>query len=305
MQASANEEIRVANVALTSPDRVLFPDQGTTKRQLAQYYKTVAAHMLPFVAGRPLSLVRCPRGRDQHCFFQRHLDESAPGGIDSVRIDDGDGASDYVAVHDLSGLIGLVQLGVLEMHAWGARADDPDHADQLVFDLDPGLGATWPDVIHGARWLHGRLAELGLRSFVRTTGGKGLHVVAPLTPAVDWDIAKAFSKALAKELADDDPHRFIVEASKAKRAGKVFIDYLRNARGASSIANYSTRARPGAPVATPLVWTELAQLESPAHYTVENMPERIRSLLDDPWEGFSETRQTLDKTTLTKVRAYD
>ena len=301
---SGGQEIRIGNITLSNPDRVLFPDQGTTKRQLAQYYTSVAERMLPYLIGRPLSLVRCPRGRDQQCFFQRHLDESAPEPIDSVSIDEEDGPAQYVVIHDLAGLIGLVQLGVLEIHPWGARADAPESADQLIFDLDPGIGATWSDVTHGAHWLHGRLARLGLKSYVRTTGGKGLHIVVPLQPGADWEAAKAFSRAIARELADDDPTRFVAEASKAKRTGKVFVDYLRNARGASSIANYSTRARPCAPVAAPLVWTELKQLDRPDHYTVANMPARVRSMLQDPWEDFFQIRQSLDREMLNVVKAF-
>lgn len=301
----ANQEIaRVGGVPLTNPDKVLYPEQGLTKRALAEYYARVADRLLPHVIDRPLSVIRCPRGRDKHCFFQRHPDEGAPAGVGSVTLADGSGSSEYIVISDLAGLLGLVQMGVLELHPWGARADKPELADRLVMDLDPGHGATFPDVIEAARWLHQRLATVGLASYVRTTGGKGLHVVAPLAPAVDWEVLKRFARGLAQELADSDS-RYIAEASKAKRIGKVFVDYLRNARGASAIASYSTRARPGAPVATPLLWDELSQLESAAEFRVDNLPERLEGFAQDPWEGFFELRQTIGAQALASVKALD
>lgn len=300
--ARQRSESRVAGVELSNPDRVLYPEQGITKRQLAEYYAAVAEHMLPHVVDRPLSLVRCPRGQESHCFFQRHLDADAMEGVEAVPLADADGrTAHYVVVRDLAGLVSLAQIGVLEIHPWGATAADPDHADTIVFDLDPGEAAVWEDVVHGARWLHRRLATLGLHSFVRTTGGKGLHVVAPLSPACDWGTVKAFARAVAHEMADDDPLRYVDTASKQQRVGKVFVDYLRNARSASSIASYSPRARNKAPVATPLHWPELAQLAGADIFTIANVPDRVAAMADDPWQGFFELRQTLSDTILTEV----
>lgn len=281
-----------APVTLSNPDRVLYPDQGLTKRQLAEYYECVAPAMLPHLAGRPLSLVRCPRGSDRHCFFQRHLEE-APAGIRQVTLKTREGPSDYLVIDDLRGLISLVQLGVLEIHPWGARADDAERPDRLVFDLDPGDNAVWEDVVHAARWLHGRLAGLGLRAFLRTTGGKGLHVVVPVRPELDWEQARGLVRAIAGELAAEDPRRYTVELSKAARVGKVLLDYLRNSHGASSIAAYSPRARRGAPVAAPLHWDELAQLRGPAQFSVRNVPARLAAQQWEPWADMGDLDQAV------------
>ena len=223
-------------------------------------------------------------------------------GIARVAIVDADGASsEYIVVHDLSGLIGLAQLGVLEIHPWGATADAPDRPDRVVFDLDPGDGAAWPDILHGARWLHRRLAALGLQSFLRTTGGKGLHVVAPIIPDRDWATIKAFARGIAEELADADPLRYIATANKAERTNKVFIDYLRNARGASSIANYSPRARKNAPVATPMLWSDLPQLDRSDACTIHDIPTRLKTLPDDPWIDLFELHQSLTDAMVAEV----
>jgi len=296
-------QTRVAGVPLSNPERVLYPEQGLTKAALAAYYADIADWILPHVIDRPLSLLRCPRGEDETCFYQRHPGDTPPAGVESVRLAEQDGPADYIVLRDLDGLLGLVQWGVLEIHPWGARADTPDRPDRLVMDLDPGRGATWPDVIHGARWLHGRLSELGLGNFVRTTGGKGLHVVVPLTGELGWDDLKRFAHGLARQLAEHDPQRYTVHPAKAERINRVFVDYLRNARGASSIASYSTRAHAHAPVATPITWDELDQLESPTAFTVANIPERLGSLLDDPWHGFFDLEQTITPAMLGSLPA--
>jgi bifunctional non-homologous end joining protein LigD len=296
MVATARDlsSVRIADVELTNPERVLYPEQGISKLQLAEYYQNIADYILPYITNRPLSLVRCPQGLESACFYQRHLDDAAPAGVEKLPLTGADGkVANHIVIRDLTGLISLVQLGTLELHPWGASADDPEHPDWIVFDLDPGIGASWPSVVHAARWLHRRLATLGLKSFVRTTGGKGLHVVVPIVPEHDWDTVKAFSRAIAHELVDDDPLRYIATASKEKRVGKVFIDYLRNARGASSIANYSPRARARAPVATPRGWWTLAELDGSDVHTIADIPGRMNVLSEGPWTGFFELRQSL------------
>lgn len=287
-------ELEIAGIKLTHPDRVLYPDQGISKRQLAEYYRLVADYMLPHIADRPLTLVRCPQGQNNACFYQRHLNGEAPEGVEQVVIAAAEGKpAAHAVVNSAQGLIGLAQLGVLEIHAWGAQAAAPDRPDRLIFDLDPGEGASWPDVVHGARWLHRRLAVLGLESFLRTTGGKGLHVVAPILPELDWETVKNFARRLAEEIAEEYPNRYVATADKAERVGKVYVDYLRNAHGASSIVNYSPRARPQAPIAVPMTWSDLNNLERSDRFTIAGSTGYLSFVAQVPWAGFFDLRQSL------------
>lgn len=283
----------VAGVTITHPDRVLYPEQGVTKLDLAKYYEAVADWVLPYVTNRPLTLVRCPSGRAGACFYQKHMKDTLPDGLRSVTIQEKDKADEYVVVDDLAGLVSLVQMSVLEIHPWGARADQIEKPDLIVFDLDPGPGVEWDDIVTGARLLRKRLDGAKLNSFVRTSGGKGLHVVVPLKPGGSWEDVKEFARAFAQAVAHDDPRRYIATASKAKRKGKIFVDYLRNSRGATAIASYSTRARAGAPVAMPLDWKELSKVKSGDQYTVFNAVRRLGTLRKDPWESFFKLRQSL------------
>jgi bifunctional non-homologous end joining protein LigD len=194
---------------------------------------------------------------------------------------------------DVAGLVSLVQMGVLEIHPWGSRAERLEKPDQIVFDLDPGPGIVWKQVIEAARAIRKRISSVKLESFVRTSGGKGLHVVIPLKPGSTWEKVKQFAKTMALDMQQEDPTLYIATASKAKRNKKIFIDYLRNSRGATSVACYSTRARAGAPIAMPLRWEELGKLKSPDQYTVENSMRRLSTLKTDPWDGFFQLKQTL------------
>jgi bifunctional non-homologous end joining protein LigD len=286
---------RVAGVRLSNPGRVLYPEQGLTKRDLARYYEAVAEHVLPHVVDRPLTLVRCPQGREGECFYQKHLMEGMPEAIRPVEIEEKGKRAQYVGIADLEGLVSLVQFGVLEIHPWGSRTDRLDRPDRLVFDLDPGEGVGWPRIREGAHLLRERLKGLGLVPFLRTTGGKGLHLVVPLVRRVGWDEAKGFARDVARGFARRDPKRFIATAGKAERAGRIYVDWLRNARGATAIASYSTRARAGAPVAVPLGWDELDALPRSDHYNVQNVPGRLAELDSDPWEGFFDTRQSITR----------
>lgn len=298
---SPDPAVTVAGIRLTNPDRVLYADQGLTKQDLAAYYEAVAPWMLPHIVGRPLGLIRCPRGQGGQCFFQRHAGSGVPDALRRLRIPDmeGDGEAVYLAVDDRTGLMALVQIGVLEIHPWGARADDPERPDRLVFDLDPAEGLPWARIVEAAREVRARLAAVGLESFVKTTGGKGLHVVLPVARRQGWDDARAFVRAVAEAMARDRPAAFTAAAAKASRPGKVFIDYLRNARGASAIAPYSTRARPGAPVATPLAWEELEDPDfRPDRFTVASLPDRLARLGHnsggrDPWPDMAGLRQSI------------
>ncbi|MBI4410737.1 MAG: DNA ligase D [Gemmatimonadetes bacterium] len=283
--------VQVAGVRLTNPDRVLYPAEAISKLELARYYETVAEWILPHVKDRPLTLVRCPEGHEKECFFQKHAPELIGPGLEKVEVAEEKGAATYLAITSLPGLIWLVQMGVLELHVSNARQDRPERPDQIVFDLDPGPGVEWRAVLEAARRMRDRLEELGLTSFVKTTGGKGLHVVVPLARRHDWDEVRTFARAVAEDIARTAPDRFTVQMAKAERDGKIFLDYLRNARGQTAVVAYSTRARAGAPVATPLAWDELEPGIRSDSFNIRNLPERLSGLEQDPWAGFAETVQ--------------
>jgi bifunctional non-homologous end joining protein LigD len=285
--------VEVAGVRLTHPDKVLYPGRGLTKRDLAQYYERIAGWILPRIANRPLVLVRCPEGQGGECFYQKHLTEQFPDAVLRVAIEEGGKKVQYGAVDSLPGLISLVQMGALELHVWGAHRDQVERPDYAVFDLDPDVGLAWERVVEAALGLRGLLAETGLRSFLKTTGGKGLHVVLPLARRHGWDELKAFTRAVVEGMVASQPDRFTSNPLKARRRGRIFVDYLRNGRGATSIAAYSTRSRPGAPVSTPLAWEELDGDVRADTYTIENLPERLELLAADPWREMSAVKQSI------------
>lgn len=300
--SKTGDEIRIQGVRLTSPDRVLYAEQGITKRDLAEYHQRVAKWILPQLRGRPLTLVRCPRGEGEPCFVQRRAGEGFPTSIRRVQVPEAEGGeATYVVVDSLPGLLALVQLGTLELHTWGARRDRLDRPDRLILDLDPAPNLPFAAVVRAAREVRERLAEMGLQSWVKTTGGKGLHVVAPLVRRSEWSELLSFSRALAEEMERRAPDRYIAESSKAERTGKVFIDYLRNAWAASAVTAYSPRARPGAPVSTPLAWEELREGLDPASFTVATLPSRLDRLQEDPWAGYARIRQSLTRAVLEAV----
>lgn len=283
-------------VRLTHPDRILFPETGLTKRGLAEYYAAIADWILPHLANRPLSMLRCPEGRAGTCFFQKHAAAGTPEALRRIEIQEKSAVETYLIADDLAGLLSLTQMSILEIHPWGSRGDRLEQPDRLIFDLDPGPGVPWKEVVRAAFDLRDSLEQIDLQSFVKTTGGKGLHIVVPLSPRrVDWEEAKMFARSVAEHFAAEQPRRFVATMSKAQRQGKIFIDYLRNDRGATAVAPYSTRAKPGAPVSCPVAWDELsARLHSDA-FTVANVPPRLGSLKNDPWEGFFEVKQHLPK----------
>jgi bifunctional non-homologous end joining protein LigD len=286
-------EVHVAGVRLTHPDRVLYPPQGTTKRDLALFYESIADWILPHLKGRPTTLVRCPEGAHKGCFYQKHTGVWAPETLRRVKIQEAKKVGEYLVVDDLPGLIGLVQIGILEIHTWNAVADRLEQPDRLVFDLDPDPSVSWERVIEAAHRVRDRLAELGLASFLKTTGGKGLHVVVPLQRGPGWEGTGGFAEAVANDIANEDPGSYTAVMSKAKRKGKIFIDYLRNYRGATSVAAYSTRAKLDAPVSVPLRWDELTPALKSDHFTLANLPQRFESLEADPWADYWKTRQRL------------
>jgi bifunctional non-homologous end joining protein LigD len=287
--------MRMEGMRLTSPDRVLFEEQGVTKRELAEYFRSVADHILPHLAGRPLTLIRCPRGRGEKCFVQRRASESFPDVLRRVDVPEEEGSATYLVADSLPALIALVQLGVLELHTWSARRDRLDRPDRMVLDLDPAPDLPFSAVVGAAREIRERLDALGLDSFVKTSGGKGVHLVVPLVRRHSWDEVRGFARALAEEMERRAPDRFLASSAKAERGGKIFIDYLRNAWSASVVAAYSSRARPGAPVSVPLDWEELTTDLSPAELNVRTVPERLARMRRDPWRGFDQARQWLKR----------
>lgn len=288
--AAGNEGIVIAQ-----PVRIVFPDDGLTRADVAGYYRRVAPQLLAGIAGRPLSLLRCPDGLAGECFFQRHPEPGWDASVHRFALASEDGTpATYMYIDDARGLLELVRLGVLELHVWGSTARRPDRPDRAVFDLDPGEGVAWTQVIEAAREIRAMLARQRLRSFVRLTGGKGVHVVLPFAPGPDWATVKAFCQSLARHLAAARPERYVASASKNLRDGRIFIDWLRNVRGASSIADWSLRARPGAPVAMPLHWRELGATRSGAGYPLPRALRRAARLHGSPWEEWTDaSRQRL------------
>lgn len=283
--AAAEREAR-RRVRLTHPDRVYWPERGITKAALADYYAEVWPQIAPHVVNRPLALLRCPDGITGPSFFQKHVWKGLNAAILQVADPKAPDNPPLVAVGDLDGLLGLAQAAALEIHPWGATLADWDRPDRIVMDLDPGPDVPWPAVIEAAEEVRARLHAAGLAGFVKTSGGKGLHVVAPLEPAASWPEVKDFTQGLARAMAKDSPDRYVATITKSKRQGRILIDYLRNQRGATAVAAFSTRARAGAPVSTPLEWGELGPDIGPAHFTLENLPARLQALDRDPWADF-------------------
>jgi bifunctional non-homologous end joining protein LigD len=249
--------------------------------------------MLPYVARRPISLVRCPDGIDGEHFFQRHAMKGMSKAIKEVPIPGGESKKKYLYIDDAAGLFGLVQIGTLEIHDWGVSLPKVSEPDHIVFDLDPDEDLDFAILKAAAVEVRDFLGELGFKTFLKVTGGKGLHVVAPLTPKLGWDEVKGFAKAVADALVTARPDRYTANMAKKVRTGKIFVDYLRNQRGGTAICNYSTRARKGATVAVPLRWDELKGLKTAAPYSVKTLPARLKSLKRDPWEGYFSTRQSI------------
>ena len=295
-KATKGGDIEFAGIRLTHPDRILWESQGLTKLGLAEYYAEVAEYILPFITGRPLALVRCPNGDSGDCFYQKHSFAGLTDAVEIAHVAEKDGKTEEaIVIHDLRGLINLAQASVLEIHPWGARIDDIDHPDMLIFDLDPGEGLAWANVIEAARDVRRRLQDLNIESYVKTSGGKGLHVVSHLEPSADWDELKSFAHNIALAMERDEPSKYISTMAKKARGGKIFVDYLRNGRGATAVAAYSTRARPGAPVSTPVSWDELGPAVTPARFTVENIGRRLAALKSNPWRDFFSRPQNIEE----------
>jgi bifunctional non-homologous end joining protein LigD len=290
----------VAGIRLTHPERVLYPDLGLTKLALARFYEAIAEWIVPHLAGRPLSLVRCPSGLGS-CFYVKHATTADPDVLRRIPIRERKKASEYVVAEGLPGVIALVQMSVLEIHTWNVTAGRLEKPDRVIIDLDPGPEVPWPQVIEAARLVRTVFATLGLASFVKTTGGKGLHVVVPLTPERDWDACLAFARGVSEFIARQDPTRYTTAFPKKGRERKILLDYLRNHRGSTAVAAFSTRAREGAPVSVPIAWDELGPRLTSDRFTVGNLGQRLRRLKEDPWQDYWTIRQRITAKALAAV----
>ena len=282
---------------LTHPDRVIFPEEKLTKSDMADYYAGVASRMLPHVANRPLTLLRCPAGAGTKCFIQRQFTENLPPAIEAINIAAGGKPDRHMLIRDAAGLRALVQINALEIHAWGSTAEDMEHPDRLIFDLDPDENLPWSRVVAAANEIKDVLQSVKLSPLVKVTGGKGVHIVVPIIPNVDWEHAKAFCKSIADEMVKQDRQSFTANVRKNERPGRIFIDYLRNGRGATVVVPYSVRARAGAPVSAPVPWDELLRLKAANQITLPDMLRRMKHSADDPWADYESNRVDLRKIT--------
>jgi len=283
---------------LSNLDKVLYPESGVRKADVIAYYASVQHLILPHIAERPLTLVRCPNGHNSKCFFQKHKNEGVPKCVHPVPLVEDGEKVEYMMVRDLPGLLALAQMGALELHTWVCHVEQLELPDKLVIDLDPGPDVGWDAVVDAAVELRMRLSDIGLESFVQTTGGKGLHVVAPIKPQLSWDAHKQLAFTLVEAMAKEHPKRYVTNMRKSLRQGRIFLDYLRNGRGATAITPYSTRARANATVAAPLTWDELMDGVDPQQFTVRTMMSRISARGFDPWPKFHKLRQHLSQRAL-------
>lgn len=292
----------VAGVGLSHADRVLFPAAHATKLDLAEYYDGIAEWMLPDLSDRPLTLVSCPNGvppggarKGSDCVFMKHAKVWGPSALRRVRIQEKTKVGEYLIADSREALVGLAQMNVLEIHTWNARFRAIERPDRLVVDLDPGPSVGWSAVVDAARLVRRVLRSIDLESFVKTTGGRGVHVVVPIVPRAEWGTCLDFARALAQMLVRRQPGTFTDRFAKAGRDDKVLVDYLRNNRANTSIAAYSTRAKPEAPVSTPLAWSELSAAKGPERFTIATVPRRLATLRADPWRDYWKTRQRLPR----------
>lgn len=284
----------VAGVQISHPDRLIYPDLGISKIQLARYYETIGAWMVPHLVGRPLTLVHCPAGLAAPCIYLRHAKAWGPNALRRVRIREKTKTGEYLVADNLEALVSLAQMGIVEIHTWNSTDDDLERPNRIVFDLDPGPGVGWRPVITAAKLVREVLKTLGLASWVKTTGGRGLHVVAPLRPAHDWTACLDFARGVAEAIARIDPALYTTTFAKRGREDKILIDYLRNNRTNTSICAFSPRARPGALVSLPLQWRDL--VAQPERWTMLTVPARVKRLRIDPWADYWDARQALSAT---------
>jgi len=293
----------IAGVVISNGDKALYPEAGITKRELAGYYAAIGDLIVPHLRDRPLTLVRCPNGWDKPCFYQKHATGSLSEYIERIDIRDSGGVQPYMMANSVGAVVALLQMGVLELHPWGSRAPKLGYPDRLIFDFDPDESLGWDRLVDAVTVLRKLLETLDLRGFLKTTGGKGLHVVVPVEPTRTWDAAKAFCKAIAELLVRTFPDRFTSKLTKSTRTGRIFVDYLRNAEGATAVAPYSLRAKANAPVAMPIDWDQLDADVRFDHFNVRNVPAMLKRRKRDPWDELPRVRQTLSDAMLQQVGA--
>jgi len=301
--------IWVAGVGISHPHRVLFPVAHATKLDLARFYEALDHWIVPHVADRPLTLVRCPAGtgtggakRTAGCFYMKHSKVWAPASIRRVRIREKTKIGEYLIADSVAALVGLAQMDVLEVHTWNACFADVERPNRIVIDLDPGERVGWAAVVAAAQLVRDLLGALHLESFVKTTGGRGLHVVVPLQPAAGWDECLEFARAFAELLVRHQPALFTDRFSKSGRSDRILVDYLRNNRTNTSVAAYSTRARPDAPVSTPIAWPELSETLEPRRFSITTVPARLARLKRDPWKDYWGAKQRLSSKAIRAVQ---
>ena len=294
-QAKQRATFASLGARITNPDRVIFPGDEITKGQLADYYAAIAAPiMVDAAANRPLTLIRCPQGRSEHCFFQKHDSGSMGEFVHHVPISEKDGSTeDYLFVDRVEGLLGCVQMGTIEFHGWGSRIDPLEKPDRMVFDLDPDEGLDFGAVRAGAERLRALLGDLGLETFPLLSGGKGIHVVAPLDQSADWPAVKSFAERFSRAIAEKFPDEFTANIRKNQRTGRIFIDWLRNQRGATAVLPYSVRAREGAPVAAPIDWSEVASTKGANRFTIGDVDELLHRAASPLLAGWGRAKQSL------------
>jgi bifunctional non-homologous end joining protein LigD len=278
----------ITQFKVTSGDRVVDKQSGATKQMLADFYVAVLDRIFPQLQNRPISVIRCPEGVNGDCFFQRHLKNDVEG-TEPIPVND----EEYIGLVKPEGVLGLVQYGGIEFHPWGSRIKDVTLPDRLIFDLDPGPGVEWSKVRDGARVLKELLESLGLKTFLKISGGKGLHVVCPINPELEWEQAKSFTRTLAENLVKSHPKDFVSKMSKSIRNDKIFVDYLRNDQTSTAVAAYSLRARPGLPVAWPILWDDLDDWDSPSEINIANFEEWLDE--PDPWANLDKSAVSLKK----------
>ena len=291
--AARSSDPTVAGVRITHPDKLMFPRLGLTKLDIAKYYESVGDRMLPHVKGRPLTLVFCPTGVGEGCTYLRHTKVWGPKAIRRVKIQEKTKVGEYMVVDTLEGLVSLAQMNVLEIHTWNSTFDRVEQPDRIVLDLDPGQRVTWPQVVAAAKQVRKLLTTAGLKAWLKTTGGRGLHIVVPLAPDRDWSECLEFSRAIADVMVEHDPSMYTTDFRKAGRESKILIDYLRNNRTNTSICAFSVRAREGAPVSMPIAWTDLTPSLKAERFTVTSLPAFLKRRRVDPWRDYARSKQRL------------
>lgn len=299
-KASVAGRPTVAGIGISHSDRLIYPDLGITKIQLARYYEAVGPWMLPHVARRPLTLVHCPGGVAAPCNYLRHAKAWGPNALRRVRIREKTKIGEYLVADSIEALVSLAQMGIVEIHTWNSTDDDVEHPNRIILDLDPGPEVTWRQVVTAARLVRDVLTTLGLASWAKTTGGRGLHVVVPVKPERDWSVCLAFARDVAEAIARTDAELYTTTFAKAGREDKLLIDYLRNNRTNTSVSALSTRARPGAHVSMPIAWRDLAG--GPERWTMQTVPTRLKRTRTDPWLDYWESRQRLSAATIQALR---